>query len=144
MKKVVIVLVLTVLTVGAMNAQNLGVRFGYGAELSYQHMLSANRLELGLGLNGFSGGLNLTGVYQWVKPIEGNFNFYYGFGAGLGLWEKVGALSGLGQLGIEYNFDFPLQISLDWRPALAFIFYDEGVTTNFWGSSVGLSFRYRF
>ena len=144
MKKFVIVVVLAAFSASALHAQNLGLRFGTGAELSYQHILGDNRLELGLGLTNFSGGINLSGVYQWVRPLEGNFNWYYGFGAGLGLWESVAAISGLGQLGIEYNFNAPLQISLDWRPGLTFVFYESGMTTGFWGDGIGLSFRYRF
>ena len=142
-KKVVISLVLTVLSVGAMNAQNLGVRLGYGAELSYQHMLGSNRLELGLGLSDFGGALNLTGTYQWVNPLVDNFNWYIGFGAGVGLWDKSAALAGLGQLGIEYNFSFPLQLSIDWRPGVSLVFSD-GVDAGFWSTSVGFGIRYRF
>jgi len=26
----------------------------------------------------------LSGVYQWVMPLDGDFNWYYGFGGGLG------------------------------------------------------------
>jgi len=143
MKKLLIVIVLTALTVGAMRAQGIGLRLGYGAELSYQHALSDNRLELGLGLD-LNSGLNLNGTYQWVKPLEDNFNWYFGFGAGIGAYSSVAAISVLGQLGIEYNFDFPLQLSLDWRPGPAFIFYKEGMTTGFWATSVGLGVRYRF
>jgi hypothetical protein len=139
MKKVVIVLVLTVLAVCAVNAQNLGARLGYGVELSYQHPLGDNRLELDLGLSDFDGGLNLAGTYQWVKPLADGFSWYFGFGAGLGIWEKSAGVAVLGQLGIEYNFKAPVQLSLDWRPGIVF-----GGYSGFWGTSVGLGIRYRF
>ena len=145
MKKFFVLAFLTVISVCAVDAQNLGLRFLYGAELSYQHPLSDNRLEFGLGLTSLSGGLNVSGTYQWVKPMVDNFNWYYGIGAGIGLWDEVAALSGLGQVGIEYNFEvIPLQLSLDWRPALTFVFYETGSTAQFWPQGVGLGIRYRF
>jgi len=140
MKKIVTVFVLTVLSVSAISAQSLGARLGYGVELSYQHPLESNRLELDLGLSDFDGGLNLAGTYQWVKPLESDFSWYFGFGAGLGLWDKKYGLAALGQLGIEYNFsEVPIQLSLDWRPGLKIV-PDVG----FWASSVGFGIRYRF
>jgi hypothetical protein len=140
---IVISFVFSVLTAGFVNAQNLGLRFGYGAELSYQHLMGDNRLEVDLGLSNFSGALNLAATYQWVKPLENKFNWYYGFGAGIGIWDQVFGLAALGQVGIEYNFDGPIQLSLDWRPGLHFIFYNADMYTGFWGSSVALSIRYR-
>ena len=139
MKKVVVIIVLAVLTAGAVDAQNLGVRFGYGAELSFQNPMGDNRMELNLGLSDFNGGLNLAGTYQWVKPLESNFSWYVGFGAGLGLWDKSFGLAALGQLGIEYNFSAPVQLSLDWRPGLTIV-----PEVGFWATSIGLGIRYRF
>ena len=128
------------LSVCALNAQNLGARIGYGVELSYQHSLGSNRLELDLGLSDFKGGLGLAGTYQWVNPIESNFSWYAGFGGGLGVWEKSFGLAALGQLGIEYNFsNAPLQLSFDWRPGLTIV-PDVG----FWAKSFGFGIRYRF
>ena len=139
-KIVVVVLVFIALSVSSINAQSLGLRLGWGAELSYQHLLGSNRLELDLGLTNFDGGLNLAGTYQWVKTIEGNFNWYYGFGAGLGIWDKAFGLAALGQLGVEYNFsNAPIQASFDWRPGLTVV-PDLG----FWATSFGLGIRYRF
>ena len=143
MKKVICIVVVAVLTVGALNAQNLGVRIGYGLELSYQHLLGDNRLEIDLGLSNFGGGLNIAGTYQWIKPLVNKFSWYYGFGAGIGLWDQSISLAGLGQLGIEYNFSIPLQLSLDWRPGVSFVF-SNGVDADFWATSVGLGVRYRF
>jgi len=128
MKKLILSLILVAGFVSVLSAQDskkaIGVRFGgfsgYGAEVSYQQPLGANRLELDLGLNGM--GLGLNGVYQWVKPLpqlyEG-FNWYWGVGAGLGLYNfKAFGLGVLGQIGLEYNFEFPLQLSIDYRPGL--------------------------
>ena len=113
---------------------------GYGAELSYQQPFGANRVELDLGLNGW--GLGLNGLYQWVKPLpqlaEG-FDWYLGAGAGLGLAGGSFGVGILGQIGLEYNFEFPLQLSLDYRPGIYFLPVFSGSY-----DGVCLSARYRF
>ena len=133
----------------------LGDNHGFGYELSYQRKLSSdNRLELDLGLRNSNevNGFKITGVYQWVWNIEGGFNWYAGIGGGLGTWswkykDKDNNLYRsnetyafvAGDLGIEYNFDFPLQIALDLRPELAFSDYNDGIN-----SDIALSLRYKF
>ena len=113
--------------------------------MSYQQPLNANRLELDLGLN--SWGFGLSGIYQWVKPLpqlhEG-FSWYWGVGAGLGLYNYNSAgsafgLGVLGDIGLEYNFEFPLQLSIDYRPG---IYVVPSIYPSFDG--ICLSARYRF
>ena len=109
----------------------LGSNDGFGGEISYQRKLSSdNRLELDLGFRNSSdndvNAFKVAGLYQWVMPIEKNFNWYVGVGGGLGSWsynKNQNKDSGTfffaaGDIGIEYNFDIPLQISLDFRPEL--------------------------
>ncbi len=94
----------------------------------------------------------LAGLYQWVRPIEGDFNWYYGVGGGLGSADfprlpnrdDVGGLFifGAGNIGVEYDFDIPLVISLDFRPELGLIGYD-GFTDSF-DFDIGLGIRYQF
>ena len=135
----------------------LGVRFGsndgFGAEISYQHKLSSeNRLEFDLGFrnsNDYSA-FKLAGLYQWVWNIDKGFNWYAGVGAGVGSWsydknknkESGAFVFGAGDIGIEYNFDIPLQISLDFRPEL---YLNSGAYRNSnFGSDIGLGLRYKF
>ena len=131
----------------------LGDNDGFGGEISYQRGLSKNnRLELDLGwrdgkdYNAFK----LTGIYQWVWNIEGGFNWYAGVGGGVGSWsydyqgvdDSGVILFAAGDLGIEYNFDFPLQLSLDIRPELYFN-SDDYREDNF-GPDIADRGRYRF
>ena len=126
----------------------LGAKFGWGLDLSYQHGFGADFLEVDLGLNNFNA-LNVAGVYNFMiaQPnwtSRGTWGFYAGPGAGVGL--ALGdvnyfALSAAGMVGLEYTFDFPLQISLDFRQHIGLGFGGHGV---WYPSSVGLSFRYRF
>ncbi len=133
----------------------LGNSDGFGAEISYQRSLGRfHRLEVNFGwrdsrdFNAFK----LGGLYQWVRTLDGNFNWYYGAGGGLGsvdfdedyLVDDDGGLFifGAGNIGIEYNFDIPLLLSLDFRPELGLIGYD-GFSDNF-DFDVALGIRYQF
>ena len=142
----------------------LGIRFGdsggFGGELSYQRGLSStNRLELDLGWRNRSNfdnnnyddsAIKLTGLYQWVWNIDGGFNWYAGIGGGIGSHNRdyydtrVNTnevfVFAAGDIGIEYNFDFPLLVSLDFRPE----FGGGGYYKNNYGSDVALALRYKF
>ena len=131
----------------------LGDNDGFGGELSYQRGLGDNnRLELDLGWRNSKhvDAFKLTGLYQWVWNIEGGFNWYAGVGGGVGSWsydyqgvdDSGVILFAAGDLGIEYNFDFPLQLSLDIRPELYFN-SDDYREDNF-GPDIALGVRYRF
>ncbi len=151
MKKTIVTLLLAITMIGSLSAQadtkNLGLRVGPGIEASYQHPLNeSHRLEFDLGVDLFDNGFTASAVYQWVWDLSAlyqGFNWYVGVGAGLGAWDKSFMLAALGQIGIEYNFNIPLQLSLDWRPGLSLVFND-GVDPGFWGSSVGVGARYKF
>jgi len=122
----------------------IGLRFGglngSSAEISFQHALSsANRLEVDLGLGR---GLGVTGIYQWVwdlSALADGFNWYAGVGGTADIFENNFELGVAGQVGIEYNFNIPLQLSLDYRPAIF-------VVPNVFGGYDGicLSARYKF
>lgn len=129
----------------------LGSNDGFGTEISYQARLSSkNRLELDLGWrsNKNFDAIKLAGIYQWVWNIEGGFNWYAGVGGGLGTWsydDKTidnGTFAFVaGDLGIEYNFDFPLQVSLDIRPEFNLNSNNGGEN---YGTDIALGVRYKF
>lgn len=130
----------------------LGDSDGFGTEINYQRALgSNNRLELGLGwrsnrnLNAFK----LTGLYQWVWNIDGGFNWYAGVGGGVGSinfdndrfpdTDNETFVFAAGTVGIEYNFNIPLMLSLDFRPELGFGDYRDDLDFD-----IGLGIRYQF
>jgi hypothetical protein len=135
----------------------LGDNDGFGGEISYQRLLGDNnRLELDLGWRNSNDydAFKLAALYQWVWNIEGGFNWYAGVGGGIGSWsydydgpgpndydDDGTFLFVAGDIGIEYNFDIPLQLSLDFRPEL--YFNDDYRGDNF-GPDIALGIRFRF
>ena len=128
----------------------LGSNKGFGTEISYQMKLnSENRAEFNLGWrtsNNVSA-MKLNGLYQWVWPLEQGFNWYAGVGGGLGAYSNsnINGSSGTfifaaGDIGIEYNFDCPLQASLDLRPEIG----GNGYFENSFGTDIALGIRYKF
>ena len=134
----------------------LGDSDGFGAEISYQKSVSrSNRVEIDLGWRDSRNfdAFKLTGTYQWVEPLDGNFNWFYGVGGGLGSVDfSAGSngevpdgglfIFGAGVIGIEYNFDIPLLISLDFRPEIGLVGYDD-FSDNF-DFDIALGLRYQF
>ena len=147
MKKIILVAALVLGFAVAASAQPraIGLRGGWGAELSYQHGFGADFLQADLGLNTFDS-VHGSVVYNFMiaQPAwtsRGEWGFYAGPGASVGL--GVGeanylTLGAAGMVGLEYTFWFPLQLSIDFRQHI-------GIGNGLWcPSSVGLGIRYRF
>lgn len=133
----------------------IGLRFGggngIGIEISYQLKLKEiNRVEMDLGYrtdDDFKA-VKLTGIYQWVWNIDKGFNWYAGVGGGLGSWEDKNSndssdnefyMNVDGDIGIEYDFDFPLLISFDIRPEVGLFGYYDSFNVD-----LALAVRYQF
>lgn len=162
MKKLVLSAIITITGTLSVNAQQnisknaLGLRFGsndgIGYEVTYQRALSNNnRLEIDLGWRNDNkyDAVKLTGIYQWYWNIDNGFNWYAGVGGGISSWNydyneinsSGTTLFVAGQIGIEYNFDIPLQISLDFRPEL---YLNNNKYRNDFGPDIALGLRYKF
>lgn len=142
MKKIILAAALVLGFAVAASAQPkaLGIRGGYGADLSYQHYVSgSNFIEADLGLENFEF-LNVAATYNFMISEFGNgFGFYAGPGLAVGLGEAL-HVGVAGQAGVEYNFNFPLQISIDIRPQLGLVNEAFGI----WGWYPHLGIRYQF
>ena len=160
MKKLVFSILFSFCVLAFANAQSnaIGVRQQFnviGSEYSFNASLqlgisSLNRVEFGLGFDTYPA-FCASAVYQWVfdlSQLEPGFNWYTGVGGGflaygekLYPYNKGGANIGvLGILGMEYNFDFPLQVSVDFCPG----FYVGSEPRKNFEFSIGISARYRF
>ena len=153
MKKIILVAALVLGFAVAASAQPraIGLRGGWGAELSYQHGFGADFLQADLGLNTFDS-VHGSVVYNFMiaQPAwtsRGEWGFYAGPGAAVGM--KLGNsetdgyfhIAAAGMVGLEYTFWFPLQLSVDFRQHLG---YSLGANKFFAPSSIGISARYRF
>lgn len=99
--------------------------------------------------------------YDWLMNIVSDFNWYVGIGAGvtwgigdffdsphydrkgnLVTYRRLGLPIG-GQIGMEYNFQFPLTLSLDWRPMVNVFGINQG---DYYSHllSFALGLRYQF
>ena len=152
MKKIILVAALVLGFAVAASAQPraLGLRGGWGAELSYQHGFGADFLQADLGLNTFNS-VHGSVIYNFMiaQPAwtsRGEWGFYAGPGAAVGMSFGTGDNDGYfhvaaaGMVGLEYTFWFPLQLSLDLKPTLGFGF-GHGFH---WGVMPALGIRYRF
>ena len=160
MKKLLFTLALVVCAFIYADAQPraIGANIGYGASFSYQHNLGeANFLDVNVDLPFFAG-IGATVTYDWVDPFnapvpwqyKGSWNWYLGVGASggmYGLFTKEGnAYVGVAShVGIAYDFWFPLQLSLDYRPNIGVQFNGENLfNPNGLYSGISLGVRYRF
>lgn len=158
MKKALIVIaaVFGFALVASAQPKAVGGRLGYGLEASYQHFLgNPNFLEVNLGLDLLGGepGFRATGTYNFTfaQPNwtpRGNWAWYAGPGATLGTThynDDNNFFFGLvGQVGLEYTFWFPLQLSADLRPTIGICdgeFWTNGIT---YGFIPTISVRYSF
>ncbi|MRT94587.1 hypothetical protein [Ancylomarina sp. 16SWW S1-10-2] len=130
----------------------IGIRAGSANGLTIKHFIKNDVALEGI-ISSRWQGLNLTGLYEiHAKAFnEPGFNWYYGFGAHLGFWDgddahwgdddKNYTVLGLdGIVGLEYNIsEIPINLSVDWKPALNLIGY-----TGLWGDGFALSVRYVF
>ena len=152
MKKIILVAALVLGFAVAASAQPraLGLRGGWGAELSYQHGFGADFLQADLGLNTFNS-VHGSVIYNFMiaQPAwtsRGEWGFYAGPGAAVGMSFGTGNDDGCfhvaaaGMVGLEYTFWFPLQLSLDLKPTLGFGF-GHGFH---WGVMPAFGIRYRF
>lgn len=165
MKKLILSAFMLIGTAFSVQAQDisknaLGLRLGdndgFGYEISYQRGLSGNnRLEANLGWRSSDhvDGFKVVGLYQWVWNIQGGFNWYAGVGGGLGSWsidKKHYGVDDSGMyflaaadVGIEYNFDIPLQLSLDIRPEL-YLGGDYADYKDGFSPDIALGIRYKW
>ncbi|MDR0604269.1 MAG: porin family protein [Bacteroidales bacterium] len=156
MKKILLGIALLWSAVIIVNAQPraIGGRLGGDIEFSYQHQLGKNMIDATAGFwyinYNFVG---VTAVYDWIFPIsswqhKGEWNWYAGPGVGLGVvfGKNINIPVRLdigGQIGVEYQFWFPLNLSLDYRPMINLLGFKDDI---WWGSfcSIALGVRYRF
>ena len=157
-KSLILAAILAVVSVATAVAQPraIGANIGYGIDVSYQHALGeANMIDLSVNIPMFAG-IGATATYDWINPFgtaipwneKGEWNWSLGVGAGVGIYgfnAPVVYAGAVGHVGVEYNFWFPVQLSVDYRPNIGIVAGNKTVgfnTAGFYGVSLGV--RYLF
>ncbi len=138
----------------SMSTNAIGLKFGGtagdfsggGVAFSYQRALGGiNRFEgnLAFGGNDKHSSFGIDGYYQWVWNIQGGFNWFAAPGVSFaGVNVKDGdnyfAMGIGGQVGLEYRFPIPLQLTLEFNPTFGLL-NDQGYYSGF-----ALGVRYMF
>lgn len=160
MKKLLLVLTMALgVAVAVAQPKAIGARLGYGVDVNYQHNLNNNFLDFEAGLPGFNG-FQAAVTYNWVDPFntkipwttKGSWDWYLGVGGKGGLYSlnesnNCWFTGVLGRIGVEYNFWFPLNLSLDWSPCVGLWNNADKIAFNSRGLYVGgiaLGVRYSF
>ena len=156
MKKLLLAAVMAVASISLAVAQPraIGANIGYGASFSYQHNLGeANMIDLAVEVPGFSG-IGATCTYDWINPFgtqipwneKGTWNWSLGVGAGAGfIWGLNGGYAGVvGHCGVAYDFWFPMELSVDWRPNIGACFWDGGAAYYMDGLFTGITIGIRY
>ena len=165
MKKVLLIAVMALVSVAYAAAQPraIGANLGGSLGFSYQHGFGeANMLDVAVYTPIAVGQGQIWGVsgivtYDWIDPFgatvpwneKGEWHWYMGVGAAGGFFfgANSGYVGAAGHFGIEYDFWFPFQLSIDWRPVIGVgIANGGGVGFNTGGLYEGLTIgvRYKF
>jgi hypothetical protein len=137
----------------------IGARFGSATGITYRYTLAEDRAIEGIlsvQSNSRSSRFRLVGLYEWHKPLTGDFSWFYGVGGSIGSYTYKAyrnaageqrnssselALSVDGIIGVEYNIPTtPLAVSLDVKPYFDFI-QESSIRLI---DPFGLSIRYKF
>lgn len=137
----------------------LGARFGSATGINYRYTLAEDRAVeaiMSIQSNSRSSRFRVVGLYEFHKPLSGDFSWYYGFGGSVGSYKYKAftdangvrvdansevALSIDGIVGVEYQIPTtPLAISLDVKPYFDFI-QESSIRLI---DPFGFSIRYKF
>lgn len=131
-----------------------GLRLGYFNGITVKHFISGNNAVEGMASFRW-GGVAITGLYEWQKPVKGarNLDYFLGLGGHIGFWnnnryywydkDRNGTFTIVGVdliAGLEYTFPgVPFNAGIDWKPAFNLI-----GDTHWWGDGLAISLRYTF
>lgn len=161
MKKTLIIAVFAALcsTLAYAQPRSIGANLGSGIGFSYQHGFGeSNMLDVAANVPIIFGGIGGHVTYDWINPFgasfdnvwdgKGEWNWFMGVGGAGGVygWDFAHWYAGAaGHVGVEYNFWFPLQLSVDWRPCIGVDNWNDKVGFGLGGLyGVSLGVRYKF
>jgi hypothetical protein len=143
MKKLFTVLALVLVSQVAFS-QEVGIRFGdvLGNDVAIDAIFKTSQFSRIHADVSFGNGVGVDVLWDFLyKPfsIEGEgFNWYLGAGPSIYINDPF-YLGVSGEVGIEYQFKFPMAIGIDWRPTFWLI-----ENTDFHAGGFGVNLRYVF
>ena len=136
----------------------IGLNFGYGIAATYQRRFKEAKqmLTVEVGTTHFYN-VYLASTYVWRLPIWNQLSWFVGVGL-MGSYDRISMIGVGPHLGIEYNFNIPLQLSIEYRPVLGIGFYrhtirgsnysdsytEVGFAGDFFPTALRIAIRYRF
>ncbi|MCO6357539.1 outer membrane insertion C- signal [Roseivirga pacifica] len=146
MKKLIFVFALFLFAgLSQVNAQSeIGVRFGdvTGGSFAVDGIIGIgefSRVHANVSFGGNDGvDFGVDALWDFIyRPLgEESFNWYVGAGPFLGFGDDF-AFGAAGEIGLEYRFQIPLSLSIDWRPYFRIV-----EDTDFYAGGFGLNVRY--
>ena len=120
-------------------AQEIGIRFGEGANnVALDGVFALGEFNRVHGNVNFGSGVGIDLLWDFLyRPVsDSGLNWYVGVGPSLVINDPF-FFGVAGEIGLEYRFDFPLSLSIDWRPTLWIV-----SDTDFRADFFGLNLRY--
>lgn len=154
-RKTLVILAFSILSITISKAQEyntgVGLRMGPYQGITVKHFLDSGSAIEGILATQY-GGFYIAGLYE--KPQIAfdtpHLDWFYGVGGHIGSWNgahnhwaddntSYTAIGIDGIIGMEYTFDVPINLGLDWKPA-----FNLTSPAGFWGDGIALSVRYTF
>jgi hypothetical protein len=107
--------------------KSIGIRLGLSNGVTYKQFISPNNAFEIIGNAQFYNGstyFGAAGEYLWSWGLADGLSWFVGPGAAVGVW--TGNYSGFnialnGMVGLEYKFEIPLALSIDFNPHFYFL-----------------------
>lgn len=143
MKKLLVLVAVIALSYSAQAqfVQQVGVRFGdvSGNNVALDALLGTGEFSRIHANVSFGNGVGVDAIWDFLyKPVgaEEVLKWYVGAGPSMFIGDPF-SLGISGEVGLEYEFNFPLSISADWRPTFVLI-----ENTDFHAGGFGVNVRY--
>ncbi len=138
MKKILFTILILAGFIQFNHAQEIGIRIGdaVGGHYAIDGILSLpgfGRIHADVS---FGDGVGVEALWDFIYQPLGEFSLYVGAGAFAFLGDPF-QLGVSGEIGLEYHFDFPIAVGVDWRPSFRIV-----EDTNFSASGFGVNVRY--
>ena len=142
MKNLLLVIAAVMLISSVASAQELGIRFGdvTGGDVAVDGVFALGEFSRVHGDVSFGNGVGIDLLWNFVyRPLSGEaLNWYAGAGPYVVIDDPFW-LGVVGEIGLEYRFQFPVSVSADWRPSFSII-----EDTDFHAGGFGVNVRYIF